>query len=398
MSEKDGEGKSILISAVNKPSLLKIILESLPESLRLDTVQEKDKHGRTMLMDAAYNPESLKIVLDLYPTNEDRLNAIKKTNENTWSIKSHKGRFDLFSDLPRDIVNKKSILMIAASNPETLKIILDLYPTNEELLEVLKEKDAYGNSTLMYAASNPETLKIILDLYPTNEELLEVLKEKNNAGESTLMYMVSKMDKSSNYSENLKMILTLYPTEERLNAIRERNRYGNSILMNAAINFKNLKMIIDLLPEHQRFEAVKEKYGPSQNSILFSYAEFDKLLVKVILETLPADITMVIRACAKNLNKNDFEKLTFSMLDFMANMKELATPETINHFVHAVIINQDIEPALTALLSPPSSSSFFKSDSKVAIQECISKLDSHWLERISKVVHDDPTIDAPKKF
>ncbi len=47
--------------------------------------------------------------------------------------------------------------------------------------------------------------------------------------------------------------------------------------------------------------------------------------------------------------------------------------------------------ALGALLTPTSSNSFFKSDSKEAIKDCINKLDSYWLSRTPKIEHTTPT-------
>ena len=239
----------------------------------------------------------------------------------------------------------------------------------------------------MRVISSPESLKIILELLPEKPSL-EDIKEKDKNGESILMRAVY-------YPESFKIILELLPENERLEAIKEIDIYGQSTLMRAVSSPESLKMILELLPERLTPEAIKEKDKYGQSILRFAY--FNPEYLNIILKSLPKDISAVIEYCLKNLNENDFEKPTFSMLDFMTSMKGLATPEAINHFVHAVINNQDVEPALNALLTSPSSNAFFKSDSREAIKECINKLDNQWLNRIPKVGHDAPTIEPPNQ-
>jgi dihydroorotase len=395
LQEKDIQGKSILMNATSNPKYLKVILEALSVEQRLDVLKEKDKYRKSILTDTASNPESLRIILEAMSV-EQRLDVLKEKDKygnsifkyavsNPESLKmileamSVEQRLDILKEKDE---NGELILMHAVSNPESLRIILALYPADEARLEALQEKDENGKSILMHAVSNPESLRIILALYPTDEARLEALQEKDENGDSILMHAASN-------PESLRMILELTPEEKRLEALKEKDSDGRLILWRIIIyRTQSLKVILELIPEEKRIEALKEKDDLGKSAFLELYHLIDRnpQSIDAILEVFPADIALVIESCMKNLGRREFEELTLSMIGFMNNMKGLATPEAINDFVTAVMNNQDIEKALNALLTPPSSFSFFKTNSKEAIQQCINQLDNHWLSRIQAQV------------
>jgi hypothetical protein len=58
----------------------------------------------------------------------------------------------------------------AASNPESLKVILELYPEKDRL-EAVRVTNNDEDTVLHKAASNPESLKVILELLPEKDRL-----------------------------------------------------------------------------------------------------------------------------------------------------------------------------------------------------------------------------------
>jgi hypothetical protein len=369
LHELDGFNKNLLMQSLNQPELLKIILDLYPKEQRLAAVSVKDQSGKSTLIYAVLHPESLKIILELIPEDQRLAAVTEKGNDG------------------------KSLLIYAVLHPESLKIILELIPEDQRLAAVTVE-DEHDKSILMYtarkimhAAKKTKNLKIILELIPKDQRLAAV-KAKDEHDKSILMYIATNPD-------SLRTILELLPESHRLEAVTDKNIYGFSTLMSATTNPQCLKMILEIYPPDQRLKAVTDK-TIYDSSTLMSVATKPNSL-KVILETLPKETALIIETCINHFGKS-FEKPAFSLLDFMTDMQGLATPDTINDFVHAVMQNQNIDKALAALLTHPSSNSLFETNLKQDIQERICKLDYYWLQRIPKVEIDSPTIEPPSQL
>ena len=226
---------------------------------------------------------------------------------------------------------------------------------------------------------------MLLELLPENERLAAI-QAKDHKGQSLLQICIRK-------PELIKITLGLLPIEQRLAIIKQKDLFGNSILLNSLSNPTLFNEILNIFPVQQRIEIMKERdfYGYS----ILNKSTSNPQMLEIVLKTLPEEIAFVIKECLKELKPSKSEKPILSMITFIDDMKKLNNTDSIKAFVHALVNNADIEKSLNALLSPPSSNSFFKSNSNEAIQECINKLDSHWLNRIPKIGHDTPTIELP---
>ena len=236
----------------NNVNLFKALMSPLPIQDRLAAVQVKDNIGRTMLHLAADNPDSLKQILELLPE-KDRLPAVQVKNN-----------------------NGNTILLRAVANPDSLKQILALLPEKDRLSAV-QVKDKCGDTVLHRTANNPDSLKNILELLPEKDRLTAV-QIKDNEG-NTLLHRAAKKPHS------LKKILELLPAKDQLTAVQEKDKHENTVLHLAAHNPDSLKKILELLPEKDRLPAVleKDKYG---NTVLHLAANNPDSL-KQILELLP---------------------------------------------------------------------------------------------------------------
>ncbi|MFZ4077527.1 MAG: hypothetical protein ACOYKA_06035, partial [Legionellaceae bacterium] len=108
-----------------------------------------------------------------------------------------------------------------------------------ERLAAVKEKDRDGYTVLHLALMNPDSLRMILALYPESERLAAVKKDRY--GDTALQEAVSN-------PESLRMMLALLPESERLAAVKEKNRFGYTVLQRSASTPGSLGMMLELLP------------------------------------------------------------------------------------------------------------------------------------------------------
>ena len=74
-------------------------------------------------------------------------------------------------------LNYTFVLYRAASNAESLRLLLDMYP-KAECLAAIKEKDRYGETVLYLAENNAEAVMLLHSVY-TQAERLVAVKENN---------------------------------------------------------------------------------------------------------------------------------------------------------------------------------------------------------------------------
>ena len=86
----------------NEPTVLKSILELLPKNAQLEVFKPR-QNTRNQCW-PCYQPESLQIILNLYPES-DRLELVQQTN-----------------------ADGQSVLHLAAISPKSLKALLELLP------------------------------------------------------------------------------------------------------------------------------------------------------------------------------------------------------------------------------------------------------------------------------
>jgi hypothetical protein len=359
LKEKDRDGKSTLMYAAKNHESLEIILKYYDEDELLAALKEKDRYGKLILMYTASNPESLRIILE-HLTKTQRLDVVLEKNHNS-----------------------ESILMKALDNPECLRIILK-HLTEDQRLDAILEKDHNSESILMKALDNPECLRIIFD-HLTEDQRLTVIKNENNTRSASILRIC--VDKPKIF----KIILGYFTPDQCLELAKSKDKDILIILL-VARNEESLKIFFEIL-QNKCLDAVFVKN--TLNKSLIWYAANHPQKLKLIYDALPDNIVHVIKTCIGSL-KNQFQDPALSLIRFMNDIEELATPESIRQFVDAVMDNKGIQEARNGLFtsSPSTSNIFFDVDSNQAIQECINKLDDYWLRRINRIETDDPDIEA----
>lgn len=279
IQQSDQEHMSFLQKNLQHPEMIKLILEVNPSiEERLDTLIKKNMFGHSLLNSIARYPESLKMIITLFPS-EKILLALKS----------------------------ESTLLIAAENPDCLRVLITLLP-NEKLIEALTEQYGYNESALATAAKNPECLKMIVALYSSNEKCLQALKEQ-------LSRVNTALNNAAANPECLKMIYALCSSNEVFIAtLKARNNIDFPALYDAFSNPECLKIILDLYPSKQEcFEALKEKdkidirafYHTANNpeclKMLFELYPNDEERFKILSEEDPSKIRLIFIKASQNM-------------------------------------------------------------------------------------------------
>jgi len=335
-------GQNMLHAATCSPESFHTILSLYPEEEHLKTVDSLIDGTRNFLQDSVKHPEILKTILSLYPEKE-HLAVVDKARE----------------------VSGKSVLNAAVCSPESLEMLLLLYPTDEaRLAAAVKQKDKYNNPLIYSSAGTPKTLKMILSLYP-KEEILAAVKEKDEYGNTVLHLDASETP------ESVKVILTLLPIERRLEILKEKNNDGISALQLAASNSESLKYILELLPEKERPDAAKEKDSRDSHKGLFAAIDNPRLLAEILTLLPPEsrleiitersrhhlDDTMLEIALStplpEEINKPESLKVMFELLPEKDRLKAMKIEDISRRGVLPHIANNlKLLEAILALLSP----------------------------------------------
>ncbi|MDR3501557.1 MAG: hypothetical protein P4L79_03145 [Legionella sp.] len=214
-------GPTLLHAVADYPEVLAQNLESLADK-GLISVKTKDQSGNSVLHKAAENPQSLKMILELYPKDE-LLAALRETN--------HQG---------------ETVLHLAARNEHSLQLLSSYFSANE-LITTAREKDKSGNTALHRATANAPALSQLLSFYPNVEQQRKALQEKNHAGDTVF-------HKAVPYADSLVILLTLIHENEQRAVLNIKNNSGTTILLLALNYSAALNAIFKwLLPENQTY-------------------------------------------------------------------------------------------------------------------------------------------------
>jgi ankyrin repeat protein len=248
--------KRLIHYLLNKPRLLLTYLESLPDDkVRLKIVNEKDNNNNTVLHCAATNVDSLEVLLALYQDDNARLKAVNEKNKDGYTV-----------------------FHCAATIPESLEKLLALYKDDDERLNAVNEKNnRHGKTVFHYAVSSPESLEKLLALYKDDDERLKAVNEKNKDGKTVFHCAVSS-------PESLEKLLSLYKDDDaRLKAVNEKNRHGKTALYSSASYPKSLEKLLALFKDDKaRLKAVTQnsEYGYTPLQIITKETEsIEKLLI-----------------------------------------------------------------------------------------------------------------------
>lgn len=164
------------------------VFDILPISDHLVAVQQENHRGENLFSLACADAKALRIIWNTYPK-EKRLVALLKENDSgncidgTISLlvtfhrivpfpESLKTMLRLITDLDTrttliesENFYHQNALHIAATNPDSLELILNLY-SPEHRAKRLNLKDKKGKSALDYAAKYPECMKVITRMLP----------------------------------------------------------------------------------------------------------------------------------------------------------------------------------------------------------------------------------------
>ena len=330
IKEKDRDGKTALHLAANSPESLKLLLESIPEAARLELIKEKDKYNNTVLQTAKNNLECLKMVLDIYPK-EARFEAIKEQNKIRQSLldltdpESLNFLLDMLSQtellqafqiitrnglnidqdifksnlirLPKEaileIVKEKNnygetLLHVALGRPDIFTFLIDTLPESD-LLEVLRIKNNHNQSILDLILEAPESLNLLLNVLP-HSVLLETFKIKNKNGLTTLHCILNMI---ANHASSFKLLIDVLLQLNLLEVLKIKNIKGENVLHHVAANYPNaFKRILVKLPKEMLFEIITEKVD-NKYSILDIVLDNSKLSsLEIILNALPPEKIM----------------------------------------------------------------------------------------------------------
>ncbi|CAM4486165.1 MAG: hypothetical protein LEGION0403_FIIPPAGN_00339 [Legionella sp.] len=214
-------GPTLLHAVADYPEVLAQNLESLADK-GLASVKTKDHAGNSVLHKAAGNPQSLKIVLELYPQDE-LLTALREINH-----------------------NGETVLHLAARNEQSLQLLSSYFSSNE-LFTTAREKDKSGNTVLHCITANAPALSKLLSFYPDIEQKRKALQEKNKSGDTVLHSAVP-------YTDSLILLFALIHQKEQKAVLNLRNNDRATILL-LALNYPEAITVIFnwLLPEHQAY-------------------------------------------------------------------------------------------------------------------------------------------------
>lgn len=292
VTHTDNNGTYLVHNLANNPVTLEAILTPLTSEQRYNAMAAIDGNGNTLLHFAAAHPESLKVLIDLLEP-EQQINLLALSNN-----------------------SQETPLHLAASNNLSLNVLLNCYPTQEQKLAAVKKENQNLRSVLHFAELNLQSFKAVLELYPIDERInailrihqigfritdwpihtLELIAIKLKAvpeqDRVQLTYLLHRLDTYTRriLMENTELfepILTLIPIANRLDVIKEINEQTGSLLTTALDYPETLAIIFKLLPEADKLEAIKNKTWKNQ-SLLHRCALKPKSFA-VILEQLPED-------------------------------------------------------------------------------------------------------------
>lgn len=175
-----------------------------------------------------------------------------------------------------DVTSPHLLSNLYKSDKDGKAILLSL--EDEKLVMIYNKLQAHRKTALLVDfVKEPEKLILLINSIPEKQRL-EAVKEKDIYGKSVLQ-------QAERNPELLKKVLNCLPINQRLEVVKEKNGDGSSFLHKAISSPELLKNILETLPENQRLEAIKEK--DSVGLTVIYRATSNPMSLKAILEVLP---------------------------------------------------------------------------------------------------------------
>ena len=234
---------TVLRFASHNPTSLRMLLELYPLEKRFSIMTERDSN-RTLIADCILTHESLKVMFDLLPI-ERHFEAIKENDDNHYTVlnaavKNKEFLEQIFALYPPDQRFKAACrVAINAVQDNTLRSILNLLTPHEQIML------AKRNRLLHYIGKRTELLPVILSLYPEVEQL-DALKERDRNGHTVIF-------NARFHPETLRNLLLYYPAEERLNALKEQCD-GRMVIYHLHKHERSVNAILPLLTPTEQLQ------------------------------------------------------------------------------------------------------------------------------------------------
>ncbi|MBA2657753.1 MAG: hypothetical protein H0U70_12360 [Tatlockia sp.] len=316
--------------------LLKVILDTLPQELRLEAVLMPDVLGRTTLQLAETNSKSLQAILESL-SDEQLLKlgkslillAIKANNRIllTKTIKLLKLEAWMIWDYDEEM---DTLLHKAAEYPESLKALLEALPKPNILGAVKDIKDRNGQTVLQKTLRHfvdPESLKAILvslsdDIFNTKYSPLFLViktydldflnKILNLIPQNQLFQAVAKIPFNSlevalENPQVIKTIVERLSSDQRFDFVNLLDENGNTILHTTIWTPQSLQMILSLLTLPQRFAAL-QLLNSEGNMVLHNAGRLPAMFHS-ILESFPLEQRLAVANLANSKGDTIFHLL-----------------------------------------------------------------------------------------
>lgn len=187
--------------------------------------------------------------------------------------------FSESTDLIR-VIERGPVFYAVAPYPALLGTLLQVYPNVAERRAVLLRM---GNSILTNAASSPESIKILLELFDESERFSVVLKYDED--KVNLLQLAAAKNPQS-----LEMICSLLSTGDAMKAVKYTDDSGRTLLYYARSNSDSVTIILSKLSEAERyFYMLREVSSGCTVLECHPYDQHYHQLIKTLLKSLTSE-------------------------------------------------------------------------------------------------------------
>ena len=264
LMKQDNSGQTILHQATCNHNIIIALLNLLSAQDKLIALNTTDNNGRTVLHCVSYNRDSIQAILTCYPDNQAKLKAAMRPDHagnivfldacKSWmEQETFKGVLDSFSDdkAKLDVVmaqDKNGTAILHLAGRTNLNIILNSFSDKKDIQKILNVRGRNGNTVLHVAANRDYCIRYLLVFFPNNKAKLDAVKETNDYGTTVLHLAASNTNNREHRAQRvLNQILALYPDRaSQLEAISKKNTDGKTVLHYAIGNVAAMSILLAL--------------------------------------------------------------------------------------------------------------------------------------------------------
>lgn len=238
------EGRSLLVKALNYPNSLKALLSSYPQDFRWSILLMEVHAVKAM----NHKPHVFKVIVSLV-SDEDKIKAVQLQNS-----------------------TKCTVFFNAYEDWHFLQQVLGFYSPEDRFALLKKEYQhtRQDGSLLHRAARYPESLKILLALFPMDELVIEL--------QQLIGFTVY-------YPDSLRVVLDFCPVELRMKLIQQEGYFTSSAQINRFCwAADSLALLFRSIPQKNHMELLTcvDTNNESLISLMSRYAESFSLLWSIV--------------------------------------------------------------------------------------------------------------------